>query len=217
MERELVIFDFDGTLADTSELFLRAFDEAAERHRFQPFDRANAAYVRTLDAMAVMAHHGVPLWKLPVITHSMRRAMEDGIGEVQMFDGVAEELHKLKRHGAMLALLTSNCEGNVVRVLGEETMGLFSETVCGTSVFGKRAKLNRLLGSAGMPASRAILIGDEVRDCEAAQLCSVAFGAVGWGYTDLAALMAAGAEVSFTVVGELAAKLAGVGAMERAG
>ncbi len=216
MERDLMIFDFDGTLADTSELFLRSFDEAAERHRFQPFDRVNAAHVRTLDAMGVLAHHGVPLWKLPVITLSMRRAMEDGIGEVRMFDGVADELQKLKRHGAVLALLTSNSEGNVLQVLGEETMGLFSDAACGTSVFGKRAKLNRLLRSARTPASRAILIGDEVRDCEAAQLCSVAFGAVGWGYTDLSALISAGAEVSFTRVGELAAKLTERNTLERA-
>jgi phosphoglycolate phosphatase-like HAD superfamily hydrolase len=35
MGRRLLIFDFDGTLADTFDLFLDAFDEAAALYRFE--------------------------------------------------------------------------------------------------------------------------------------------------------------------------------------
>ena len=64
-QRKLVIFDFDGTLADTFDLFLRGFDEAADVYQFSRFDRANLTYVRGLDARGVMRHHHVPMWKLP--------------------------------------------------------------------------------------------------------------------------------------------------------
>jgi phosphoglycolate phosphatase len=51
-------------------------------------------------------------------------------------------------------------------------------------VLGKPRKIRSVLRRTGVPASRAILIGDETRDIDAARACGVASGAVGWGYAD---------------------------------
>jgi phosphoglycolate phosphatase len=53
----------------------------------------------------------------------------------------------------------------------------------GSSMFGKAARIRRLLRRSGVPASEAMLIGDETRDVEAARKAGVASGAVTWGYT----------------------------------
>jgi phosphoglycolate phosphatase len=51
---------------------------------------------------------------------------------------------------------------------------------------------------------RAILIGDETRDVEAARAAGIASGAVLWGYAAPEALVAAGPTKVFAEVGELA-------------
>ena len=57
-------------------------------------------------------------------------------------------------------------------------------------MFGKARKIRKLLARTKVPAKRALLIGDEIRDCEAAHTAGVAFGAVSWGYNSLEALRA---------------------------
>jgi len=62
VQNKLIIFDFDGTLADSFNLFVEAFNEAAATYRFQPFDiaktrfgRSNATKKRKADEAALDA------------------------------------------------------------------------------------------------------------------------------------------------------------------
>ena len=57
---------------------------------------------------------------------------------------------------------------NVERILGARNTGLISHFGCGVSLFGKAARLRQTLQACGTAAARAIYIGDEVRDAEAA-------------------------------------------------
>ena len=207
MQRKLVIFDFDGTLADTFELFLRGFDEAADLYQFSRFDRANLSYVRSLDARGILQHHHVPMWKLPLVMQKLRRIAAQQIATVELFPAISESIEELHSCGATLALLTSNAKANVTKVLGRELFQRFAFVESGISLFGKRSSLKRLLAKSGHTADEAIYIGDELRDLQAAQQCSVAFGAVAWGYTNLEALVNAGCHQSFAEPRELASLL----------
>ena len=76
---------------------------------------------------------------------------------------------------------------------------------CGASMFGKRRRIARVLKAAGVPAQRAIYVGDQVTDAEAARAAGVAFGAVSWGYAARDALLSTRPDVLFERVAELAA------------
>jgi phosphoglycolate phosphatase len=208
MARRLLIFDFDGTLADTSALFLDVFDEAAALYRFQPFDRDNLNYLRTLDARSILRYHRVPAWKLPVIVQTARRLMERRLETVRLFAGIELMVASLHDRGNTLALLSSNSRSNVIRVLGHEVAARFKYLECGGSIFGKRARIRGLLARSGFAAADTMLIGDEVRDARAASRSGVSFGAVSWGYTAIEALLHAGAKEHFSSPGELPLKLA---------
>src|SRR6266851_4977370 len=118
MRRRLLIFDFDGTLADTFDLFLDIFDEAAAIHGFSPFDRANLNHLRTLDARRILEYHDVPMWKMPLILYTTRTLMERRIHDVRLFARIDHALARLHDEGFVLALLTSNARANVLKVLG---------------------------------------------------------------------------------------------------
>lgn len=184
----LVIFDFDGTLADTFPFFIGAFDGAADRYRFRRLDRANLPALRGLDARAMMAHHGVAAWKLPLIARHMRRAMRREIGGIRLFDGVAEMLAALEEAGIALALVTSNSRENVLAVMGPECARRFGQLECGVALFGKQAKMDKVLARAGVGRAEAILVGDELRDAQAAARAGIRFAGVAWGFNEGALL-----------------------------
>ncbi|WP_228135955.1 HAD hydrolase-like protein [Xanthomonas sp. NCPPB 1128] len=55
-------------------------------------------------------------------------------------------------------------------------------------MLGKRRKLRASLRACGVPPARALCVGDEIRDAEAARQAGIAFAGVAWGYTLPAAL-----------------------------
>ena len=104
-----------------------------------------------------------------------------------LFPGVPSMLRALAAGGIRLAVVTSNGERTVRRALGPEA-ALIERFACGTALFGKAARLTRLARALGIDPRRALAIGDERRDGEAARAAGLAFGAVGWGTTRPGAL-----------------------------
>lgn len=188
MDRKLIIFDFDGTLADTLPVFLRIFDEAAEKYGFQPFNRDPE--LRHLDARQLMAMHGIPLWKVPMVAHFMRERMAHKIPEISLFPGVEQVLRELKSRGVTLTIVSSNSLGNVKQTLGPDIAGLFSRFECGASLFGKLPKIRKVLAATGIACADTLLIGDEIRDAKVAAEAGMDFGAVAWGYNHVDVLIA---------------------------
>jgi phosphoglycolate phosphatase len=207
MAYRTLICDFDGTLADSFECALDAFDAAAGRFGFDPPDRTRIATIRQQDARQILAHHRVPLWKLPFIARYVRKFVARNADRIVTFPGIEAALTELADRGATLALLTSNSQRNVTRILGTDFTDRFRLVESGAALFGKAQRLKRLLRSAGIAPQEALFIGDEIRDAAAARYCGVRFGAVGWGYTSLESLLAYGADETFRSVEELSAKL----------
>ncbi len=183
----LVIFDFDGTLADSFGWFLDVFDEVADRFRFRRLDRERLDHLRGLSTQDLLRHHGVPLWKVPMIAahartlqaHTLKTQPAHGIA---VFAGMDAVVTGLRARSVRLALVSSNARGNIERILPPHTMTAFDHVACGASLFGKTAKFRAALKTTGVEARHALAIGDEVRDIEAARQAGMASGAVTWGY-----------------------------------
>jgi phosphoglycolate phosphatase len=188
MSYSLLIFDFDGTLADTMGWFQQLMDLAAESHGFARIDPARVDEYRGLDARTLMKRLGIPLWKVPSITATMRREMTRHIDQVRLFDGVERLLMDLRKIGVRTAIVSSNSRVNVERVLGPKFAAMIDHFDCGASIFGKRKHLRATLEAIPTPRDKVLCIGDEIRDAEAAASLGLDFAGVGWGYATVAAL-----------------------------
>jgi phosphoglycolate phosphatase len=209
MKYPLVIFDFDGTLADSFPFFLQAVNTLADAHGFRKIDRDELHAVRGHDARQVLSHVGLPIWKVPRVAAHYRELMARHADGIALFDGVGRMLHELAVHGIVLAVVTSNSQENVYRALGPENSALIAHHECGVSLFGKRSKLRRILDQSGVSARQALYVGDELRDVEAARAEGIAFGAVAWGYTRFDVLLAREPECAFSNVCDIAETLSG--------
>ena len=63
---KLVIFDFDGTLADSARWVARELNPLGARFGFRQVSEAEIESLRGCDARQILARLGVPSWKLPL-------------------------------------------------------------------------------------------------------------------------------------------------------
>ena len=208
MKYDIAAFDFDGTLADTMPWFNSILNTVADKYGFSKIDAAERDQLRHRDASEILKFLGIPLWKLPAIMAHVRTLMQEIDPSVHLFDGIPDALARLKAGGLRLAVVSSNSLENVQRVLGPDTAALFDDYECGTDLFGKAAKIDRLLQRHGTPPERFLLVGDEMRDIDAARKAGVRVGSMAWGYNHVDALRDRGPDELFMQVAELPAALA---------
>jgi phosphoglycolate phosphatase len=152
---DLLIFDFDGTLADSFPFFVEAFDTVADTHRLRRLDRSRVDELRGCELPQLMRHIGLPRWKLLPVAMQFRALMAQDIASIRLFDGVRELLRAEAARGTVLALVTSNSEPNVRAVLGDDAR-LFAHVECGAALFGKRRRLRRVVQASGVPPERVL-------------------------------------------------------------
>jgi phosphoglycolate phosphatase len=193
----LVIFDFDGTLADSFPWFVAVLDQVAARWRFSSVAPGEEELLRAMSARAILRHLRMPGWKTPLVAADLRRRMRADIDQIRRFDGVDAMLARLHHSGLELAVATSNSADNVRRVLGADNLRLIRHLETGAAIHGKAPRLRRLLRRAGVAAPRALYVGDEIRDIEAARAAGIPVAAVAWGYNRPEALRAARPDLVF--------------------
>lgn len=189
MKYRLVIFDFDGTLADSLPWATNIINNLAEKFQFRPVHNSEHTLLRNYDAAKLFKHLGLPLWKIPLIGNHVRKLMAENIAEVPLFDGVAALLRNLSQQKVYLAIVSSNSIENVQRILGAELATLIDHFECGVTLFGKGQKLRKVLHKSRIHPDDAIYIGDEIRDIDAANHVGISSGAVSWGYNSVESLI----------------------------
>jgi phosphoglycolate phosphatase len=203
MPYKLAILDFDGTLADSFPFFVSVFNQLAEEHGFNKVDPGEAHELRRYDAKQLMQRLNMPAWKLPKVTAGFIALMNRNRSRIPLFEGVSDVLPELAGRGLLLAIVSSNSAENVREVLGPANSALVTDFECGVSIFGKRARLRKVLKQTGVAPREAIYIGDQASDFDAARAERIAFGAVSWGYGEFESLRALGPEEAFAGVADI--------------
>jgi len=207
MKYKMVIFDFDGTLADTFPWFLNSLDVVAEKYSFPRIDRNKEEELRKLDAKNFIKHLRIPLYRLPQIARYMRNLMTEQIEQISLFTGSEKLLRELKAKGYKIAIVSSNSKENIREVMGDDLINMIDHFVGGVSMFGKESKLKEVTKTSGLTKDEVIYIGDEMRDIQASQKIGLPVGGVAWGYNAYEALAALTPTMMFNSFEEILKKV----------
>jgi phosphoglycolate phosphatase len=194
----LIIFDFDGTLADSFPWFITIYDDLAQRFNLPNFDKAQLQQFRQVDMVRLFKDKKIPFCKVVRIGNYLKKKMSAEIENIRLAEGMQTVIDKLVSLRIKLAIVSSNKEENVRKVLGEQYAPLFEHYECGVSIYGKASKFKKILKASGVSSEQALSIGDEVRDLKSSHKVGIAFGAATWGYTDLETLSANNPDKLFT-------------------
>jgi phosphoglycolate phosphatase len=209
LKYRLLIFDFDGTLADTFPWLMSILDQIAEKFKLDIPEREELESMRTIPARDLMKKYNVSFWKMFSISRFVQKQQSNSIHQIELFPGMVKLLQDLHTLGVRLALVTSNSTKNVHQVLGPEIASIFDHFECGVSILGKDSKFRKVLKETNMDPDEVLCIGDEIRDLEAAQKAGLAFGAVSWGYTKPEALISLNPQEIFSDVEDIARAVTG--------
>lgn len=182
MTTQLVVFDFDGTLADSMAVSARIFRQIGPGLGLKPFDDLEAA--RRMPTRQVLKAVGVTFWKLPKVVRAFQAAVAEHAHELALHPGIADALAALHaRPDVRLGILSSNREDNIRTCLAANAVEhLFGFVVGHPHLFGKARALRRIRRREGVDRGHMVYVGDETRDVEAARRAGVGAAAVTWGY-----------------------------------
>ncbi len=188
MKYRLVIWDFDGTLADSLQAGLVLFNRLAGELRYRPITDPEA--VRQMTARQFLRHHGIPWWRLPRLAKHFHAAAAEL--DIRLHPDVLQMVQLLAQKRVRQGILSSNSVENIRKTLVDHRAEELFEFVesCG-GLFGKPRALRRIVRRSGVPRDQILYIGDEERDVRAARSAGVAAAAVAWGFHVPAVLKAA--------------------------
>ncbi len=180
---ESIIFDFDGTLADTFEAAKRLFNELAIEHGYNPVKEEEIPMLRHLSALDFFKHHGIGRLQIPFLLPKGVKRLRNEMEKLFPIAGIADVLPVLYDRKIMLGILTSNSVENVRAFLSFHQLEEYFSFVSSTSkLTGKAKHLRSISRSFSLDIKKILYIGDETRDIKAAQKAGVDIAAVTWGF-----------------------------------
>ncbi|MES2975007.1 MAG: HAD-IA family hydrolase [Pseudomonadota bacterium] len=183
---DLIAFDWDGTLFDSTKIIVRCIQRAvADVGGTVPDDKA-AAYVIGLGLMQALAHAApdVPKEKYPELGARYRHHYILHQNDLALFDGVLAMLADLKSRQHLLAVATGKSRHGLDDALHTvELTGVFDGSRTADETAGKPhpRMLNELMGEFGIDPARTLMIGDTTHDLQMALNAGCASVGVSYG------------------------------------
>ena len=172
-----VIFDFDGTLADTFALGSQLINEYADQLGYKQIDFAAN---KDKSARELIKMSGVRFWQIPGFIRFFRKKSVERAAEVKAFDGIPDLVRRLYDNGFQLGIMTTNSAQTISIFLQKYGLtDLFTYIKPEISLFGKKRAIRRARRHL---KSEIIYIGDELRDIEACRATDVPIISVSWGF-----------------------------------
>lgn len=182
--KKVLLFDFDGTIADSFENFLEIFAVLANKYHFSLLSREELEKLRSEDARTLIKHLKIPFYKIPFMARDMKKLQLEKIQYIKPFAGLPRVLTQLKEQGYTLAILTSNGKANVQSFLTNNNIDLFTYIHSDSNIFGKDKVINKFLKQNKLQKAEVLYIGDEIRDIQACKKVGVQIASVTWGFNN---------------------------------
>ena len=180
---KVIIFDFDGTLADTLETLLAITNRLAAEFGYPQIDLEAVKTLQHLSSRDIIRQSRIPIFKIPFLLRRLKSDLQQEIHHVSLFPGIAEALKEMHQQGYILGIVTSNSTDNVNAFLETHQLDhLFDFVHSGTTIFGKHRVIRRILKQKGFDEDQVIYVGDETRDIESAGKIPIQIISVTWGF-----------------------------------
>ncbi|HUP26698.1 MAG TPA: HAD-IA family hydrolase [Candidatus Limnocylindrales bacterium] len=176
-----IIFDFDGTIADSSALIRAVYNDMAAEHGWPHLNEAQYQRLRGLKATQLQHWIGVKSWQIPGVMREGLKRFREHSKDITLFDGIPEVIAQLASAGNILYILSTNNPETIKEVLGRYGLKEQVTVLRRSALFGKHYAIRHLLSKYKYVPENVWMIGDEVRDIEAAKRAGVKAAAVSWG------------------------------------
>lgn len=172
-----IIFDFDGTLADTYEEVKKVIEEFKDYRT----KRINFEDIRDKGIRSLVKEAKIPFWQIPKASKKVMKKLRKK-ENIELFPEMRSVINWLNER-YKLGIVSSNSKQNIKKNLRvNNLLGSFCFTFSGSSLFGKHRVLKKAIKKYSLNPNEVIYIGDEDRDIIAAKKAGIRIIAVSWGF-----------------------------------
>ncbi len=180
--KKIVIFDFDGTIADTLPTIIKILKSVMKDFGYESIKQKEIEKLRSMSPLDIVTHLKFPIWKVPKLITTTRNKLHDQIEDIDLFPGLEEVLLRIKFIGYKLAILSSNKKETLDKFLLKKQLLIFDFVQSEPNVFEKSRLIKNFLKRNTVKKEEVIYVGDEVRDIEACRKSGISIIAVTWGF-----------------------------------
>jgi phosphoglycolate phosphatase len=183
---DLIIFDWDGTLFDSTALITLCIQSACADLGITVPSQRDASYVIGMGLTEALQHAapGLPRERYPELGARYKHHYAHRQGELTLFDGVLPLLAQLKTRQHLLGVATGKSRSGLDEALASVQLhGLFDATRTADETASKPhpRMLLELMAELGVPAGRTLMVGDTTHDLLLAQNAGAASVGVSYG------------------------------------
>lgn len=194
--RKLLVFDLDGTLAETAGDLIGTLNFILAREGIAPIDLSQARFMLGAGAKALI-QRGYAAQQVPLSPARLQQLFGDFLAHYEahiadhsfLFPGVVESLDRFEAAGWDFAVCTNKIEAPARKLLQELGVADRFRAIVGQDTFGIPKPDPRVLAEtiamAGGAPARSIMVGDSRTDIDTAKALGIPCVAVDFGYTDV--------------------------------
>ncbi len=183
MTNKVIVFDFDGTIADTYQAIVDITNDLSSEFGYQPMNEEELLLLKNLSSQEIVRRTEISLFKIPFLVKRVQKELGQQIADLSPIKGMESVLLELKQRNYILGIVTSNVKENVVLFLQNNNLEyLFDFIYSETNIFGKHRIINEIVRKRKLNKTDVIYVGDETRDIRSARKSGISVIAVGWGF-----------------------------------
>jgi phosphoglycolate phosphatase len=185
-----VIFDFDGTLADTEGYLRQIYVDIASEKKWISLDKRKFRHLFTASIWDAAMWSRFRPWRLAHLVNQSRLRLQARSDDIKVFEGMKQIIKDLDAAGYDIYALSRNWQSTVQLVVDKNGLSDIVTVMEKPGFFSKHKSVKKLLAQKKYLHEQTWMVGDEVRDLYAAKRAGVPFIAVTWGFQDQKTLKA---------------------------
>ncbi len=179
-----IIFDFDGTIANTEELAYHIYEKIVSENEILKLTKEEFEELKKVSMFEKFKRHKVSIFKLPKLARRTMRLIGEVMDDINPYDGMIETLTLLHNKGYRLFIVSSNSKKNINKFLKRFDLDIFTAIYGKAKYFGKEKVLKKVMAKYDLTHDSTLYIGDEVRDVVSCNNVGMPILSVSWGFDD---------------------------------
>lgn len=178
-----VIFDFDGTIADSYNYYLKVIDEMYPHFNIGDQSIDELEKQRSKSIRTIIQENNIPLLQVLIAWRKVVKRFGQDVDQIHLFPGIKDIMEYLQSKNINITIVSINQRKNIEEFLKQYDLFKYISDIHTSNLFlGKNATLNKVLKKRKLTKDEVVYVGDETRDVAVCKKVGIPIIAVTWGF-----------------------------------